>query len=67
MDLVSVSLGFHRVTEADWYSSEGLDNFLSYDSATDTVLGLSKKVSGLIMVPCCPCLHLLFSLFGFPA
>lgn len=37
MDLVVVILAFYRVSEIDWSSSGGSDDFISYDFATGTV------------------------------
>lgn len=39
MGLLLVPLSFHRVTEIDWSSSNGLEDFVSYDLATGSAQG----------------------------
>lgn len=48
LDPVTVALACHRVAKLDWSSSDGSDDFLSYDFSTGTVQGYPAETNVLV-------------------
>lgn len=46
VDPIHIALAFHCVTEVDWFSSSGFDDFVAYDFDTGTVQGyLAEQIA----------------------